>query len=126
MGLWAQAPGSNLACGRAALIYVGLLIMWVILPRLRARSTNEQTVTATRSPPRHESTERPALPRAFYRCGGVADAPPPQAGIQHAGTAWIPAYAGMTISLRARYLSAPECITHSKQGQAVVMVTAGD
>jgi hypothetical protein len=58
---------------------------------------------------------------------------PAQAGIQHTGTAWIPAYAGMTtagapwqqacawipayagmtIVLRARYVSTPEGITRS-------------
>jgi hypothetical protein len=59
---------------------------------------------------------------------------PAPAGIQHTGTAWIPAYAGMTaqgkvtatqlnwlpayagmtIWLRARYVSTPECITRSR------------
>ena len=38
---------------------------------------------------------------------------PAPAGIQHTGTAWIPAYAGMTIVLRARYVSTPEGITRS-------------
>lgn len=38
---------------------------------------------------------------------------PAYAGIQRAGTSWIPACAGMTMTLRTQYVNAPEYITRS-------------
>ena len=52
-----------------------------------------------------------ALPGAWIeRCNVI----PAYAGIQIRGAAWIPAYAGMTTTLRVPYVDTPEYITRSQ------------
>ncbi len=52
-----------------------------------------------------------ALPGSWmYRCNVI----PAYAGIQIRGTAWIPACAGMTTTLRTPYVDTREYITRSR------------